>query len=126
MKSFKVIIAGGRDFADYTLLKSKLDIALSSKTHLDIEIISGTARGADRLGEKYSMEAGHSLKKFPADWDTHGKSAGHIRNRQMGDYADALVAFWDGSSRGTKGMIEYMRKLNKPVRVIKYSNEKSK
>ena len=68
--------------------------------------MSGTARGVDRFGEQWAIENNVAIKRFPADWDTHGKRAGYLRNIQMDDYADALIAVWDGESRGTKHMIE--------------------
>jgi hypothetical protein len=110
----KTIIAGGRDFTDYTLLQKEAN-------RLDIDIVvCGMAKGADSLGLKYAQEYKIGLKKFPADWDQYGKRAGPIRNCQMGDYADNLLAFWDGKSSGTAHMINYMRKLNKPVIIVSY------
>jgi NADPH-dependent 7-cyano-7-deazaguanine reductase QueF-like protein len=68
--------------------------------------------------EQYAKENRIELKVFPADWNKHGRAAGPIRNAQMGDYADQLVAVWDGKSKGTKNMIDYMNKLMKPVYII--------
>lgn len=99
---FKVIIAGSRDFNDYELLKKLVSHTLVNQQ--DVEIVSGGARGADALGERYAKEHGLSLKRFPADWE-HGKSAGYIRNAEMAKYGDALIAFWDLKSKGTKHMI---------------------
>ena len=122
MKSplFRLIVAGSRDFTNYELLKQKCDSLLSLKkqTH-SIVIVSGTARGADLLGERYAAERGYQVERFPADWENDGKAAGPIRNAQMAAYADALVAFWDGRSRGTKDMIERAEMRNLPVRVIR-------
>ena len=115
---FRVIVAGSRDFDDYKLLKSKLDFYLKNKK--DIVIMSGTARGADKLGEQYAKEKGYQLLKFPADWNTYGKRAGYIRNKEMLKNADAVICFWDGISKGTEHMIEITRKINKPLRVVKY------
>lgn len=121
MKEFKVIIAGGRKFSDYKLLKQRCDNFLATKMRTyEVLIVSGTAKGADQLGERYAKERGLEVISFPADWDNNGNAAGHIRNRQMGDYADCLIAFWDGKSSGTKGMISYMKSLNKPYRVVDY------
>lgn len=103
-KIWRIIVAGGREFKNYELLKRSLDNLLGNKTN--IIIVSGTCRGADRLGEKWAKERGLRIKRFPADWDGLGRKAGHIRNEEMARYSDALVAFWDGSSPGTKGMIE--------------------
>lgn len=121
MDVFKIVIAGGRDFANYPLLKSKVDALLSakSKTH-KIVIVSGKARGADSLGEQYAAENGYEISAHPADWDKYGKSAGYRRNAEMAQEADALIAFWDGKSRGTKHMIDLAEKHGCLVRVIKY------
>lgn len=120
----KLIIAGGRDFNDYTLLQSKLDHLLQNIPTDSIEIVSGGARGADSLGERYANERGIKIKQFIPEWKnpdgTMNRAAGHIRNRKMGDYADTLVAFWDGQSKGTKGMIDYAIKKGLNVRVVRY------
>lgn len=118
---FRIIIAGGRDFNDYNLLKEKVDNLISEKrkTH-QIYIVSGKARGADSLGEKYANENGLNIVEFPADWDKFGKSAGYKRNVEMAENADALIAFWDGDSRGTKHMIDIAKEKNLPTRIIKY------
>lgn len=102
---FRVIIAGGRDFADYGLLSRTMDNLLSS-VYDDVIVVCGKARGADTLGEQYAKERGYLVDYYPADWERYGKSAGFIRNEQMAQRADALVAFWDCKSRGTKNMID--------------------
>jgi hypothetical protein len=112
----KVIIAGTREFNDYYLLKTKCDEILHAIS--DIEIVSGKARGADTLGERYAKERGYSVKEFPADWKTYGRSAGMIRNRQMAEYGDMLIAFWNGKSRGTNGMINLAKNGGLKVEVI--------
>ena len=112
----KVIIAGGREFKDYKLLCKICDLKLRNKD--DVEIVSGTARGTDQLGEKYAKERKYILKEFPANWDEFGKSAGYIRNKQMAEYADALICFWDGKSKGTKHMIDLARKYNLKIRIV--------
>lgn len=104
---YKVIIAGSRDFTDYALLCSFADQVLAGTQ--DVEIVSGGARGTDALGERYARERGYGLKVFPADWNKWGRAAGPIRNGQMADYADALIAFWDGRSAGTRDMIRKAR-----------------
>lgn len=117
----KVIIAGGRDFNDYELLRTSCDKILSS-VEGEIEIISGTAKGTDSLGIQYAKERGYKLKEFPADWDAHGKAAGYIRNKQMAEYAEALIAFYDGTSKGSGHMIELAKSAGLKIRVIKYGN----
>lgn len=120
---FRVIIAGSRDFSDYNLLREKCDRILSNqKSNHQIIIVSGTARGADHLGEQYAKERGYEVRQYPADWDAHGKSAGYIRNREMAKNADALIAFWDGQSKGTKLMIDLAKDYDLAVRVINTDN----
>lgn len=116
----KVIIAGTRYFDDYDLLKVKCDNILSNLDN--IEIVSGRAKGADRLGEKYAKENNYSLKCFPANWHKYKKAAGPIRNKEMAEYADYLIVFWDGESKGTKNMIERAEKHGLKVRIIIYTN----
>ena len=118
---FKVVVAGGRDFNNFPLLRDTLDKLLEVKTHSHlIEIVNGTARGADTLGGCYARLRNYSVALFPADWEQFDKAAGHIRNKEMLDYADVVVVFWDGKSRGTKNMIEITKKAKKPIRVIRY------
>lgn len=142
---FRVIIAGGRDFEpsaqDYETvakLTSKY-YDYHNKQHLGrgLEFITGTARGADMMPYTIYEERGVPYREFPAPWDdTSGKTssqigyrsngteywkgAGHYRNAQMADVADALILFWDGKSTGSRNMLKTMEKLGKPVRVIKY------
>ena len=120
-EKFRVIIAGSRGFNDYNLLEEKCDFLLSEKvkTH-DIVIVSGTARGADKLGERYARERGYELEAHPADWDKYGKSAGYRRNQEMAEVADAVICFWDGTSKGTKHMIDIAKEKNLMLRVIQY------
>ena len=114
----KIIIAGVRTFNDYDLLVEKCNKAFSSQT--EIEIVSGAANGADKLGERYAIEKGYSIKQLPADWDKYGKSAGYKRNEEMAKYADALIAFWDGKSKGTKLMIELGKRYGLKTKVVRF------
>lgn len=118
--SAKIIIAGSRDFDDYLYLEEVMDRLTQNLDHNDIEIVCGGARGADSLGDRYAEDKEYPIKYFYPDWDSNGKAAGHIRNRQMGDYSTHLVAFWDGVSKGTLGMIKYAKKRGLKVRVIRY------
>jgi len=116
----KIIIAGSRDFNNYDLLKEKLDKA---KDHFgEFEIVSGKARGADSLGEKYARENNLPIAEFPPDWDTHGKSAGFIRNADMAKYADGCIVFWDGKSKGTGHMIDLAKQYGKQVAIVNYGD----
>lgn len=109
----KTIIAGSRDFNDYELVEKTL-LKYSDIT----EIVSGCARGADSLGERFALEHSIPIKKFPADWNAYGKLAGYLRNEQMAYYGDRLIAFWDGQSKGTKHMIDLARKVGLEVEVV--------
>ena len=131
MSKFRIIVAGGREFDDYELLSisigsylEKIKVEQGADENLDIEFVSGGARGADRLGEKFSYYNGYKFKRFPADWSKHKKAAGPIRNREMAEYASKehgiLFAFWDGSSKGTKSMIELGNQYGLEVHVIYY------
>lgn len=116
---FKVIVAGGRDFDDYERLCREMDYLLQNIQE-SIEIVCGGATGADELGKKYAYERGYAVQIFPADWKCYGRAAGPIRNEQMAMYADALVAYWNGSSRGTKSMIDLARKHGLKIRIKQY------
>lgn len=121
-KAFKVIIAGGRDFNDLKLLVATCDRILKNKTN--VEVVSGVARGADRLGEVYAYSKGWRVKRFPARWEDYGKSAGAIRNSEMANYADAAIVFWNGRSPGTRDMISKAQKKGMPLRVIDYEKKR--
>jgi hypothetical protein len=127
----KVIIAGSRDITDMAVLLAALGASPWADSDDCLlydgamtEVVSGTARGVDTLAIEWAVINWFPWKEFPADWERHGKAAGYIRNRQMAEYADALLAIWDGKSRGTKNMIETMEKLGKPVYVYRTDQEK--
>jgi len=115
----KIVIAGGRTFSDQPSMNGHMDALLSNLTEPAV-IISGTARGADQCGEVYAQSRGLAVIQMPADWDTHGKSAGYKRNQAMADIADGVVVFWDGESRGSQHMIDIAQRMNLPTRVIQY------
>jgi len=124
----KIIIAGGRDFNDFEKLNKEcitiIKEQLKPKTRSEIEIVSGTANGADKLGEQFAEKYKIKVKQFAANWNLYGKSAGYKRNEQMAVYAKedkgVLIAFWDGKSRGTKHMIELAEKHELEVFVVLY------
>lgn len=122
MNPFRLIVAGGRDFQNYSLLKEELITANNNlwNNGYQLVVISGLARGADNLGLQWAKEYNVPYETFPANWDLYGKSAGYKRNQQMADIADGLIAFWDGKSRGTSNMIQIMRGMAKPTKVIAY------
>ena len=118
-----IIVAGSRGFEDYGLLERALDAYITEKE--STAIISGTARGADRLGERYARERGLELIRRPADWDRYGRAAGYRRNEEMailavsGGQKGVLFAFWDGLSRGTGHMIDLARKHGLEIHIIR-------
>jgi len=117
-QGFRLIIAGSRDIDDYRLIKEAF--YNSTFSELPLEIVSGGARGVDACGERLSKEQlGREPKIFEADWNgPHKKAAGFIRNHQMGDYADGLLAFTNGSN-GVQDMIDYAKKKGLIVEVIR-------
>ena len=136
----RIIIAGSRDFNDYKILFRKCNeifAQLSEEGLLtgsiiedvkNMEIVSGGARGADKLGELFAKEHDIKVKKFIPDWERQGKSAGYKRNEQMALYAKEdngiLIAFWDGVSKGTNHMINLAKKYGLKVFVVNYKNTK--
>ena len=117
----RVIVAGSRTWSDYALLAKELDRLTNKLDRKKLVILSGGADGADKLGEKWCFERMVSYQRFPADWHKYGKRAGHIRNSEMLEEgkADALIAFWNGSSPGTADIIRKARKKGIKVRVIR-------
>lgn len=117
----RIIVAGSRVFDDYLLLKRTLDHLTRKLDKSLLVILSGHAKGADIMGERWCFEALVKSEIHHADWDKHGKAAGHIRNEEMVKVADSLVAFWDGKSTGTKHMIDIAKKKGLNVRVITFT-----
>lgn len=113
----KVIIAGGRAFDNYPLLKEKCDFYIGKHK---AEIVCGMAKGADLLGMRYATDRHLTVHKFLADWNGLGKKAGYVRNEQMAKFADCLIAFWDGKSKGTKHMIDLARRYGLKVKIVNY------
>ena len=124
----RIIVAGGRKFDYYDLVCRELDGFLKDKDKSDIEIVSGRAIGADRLGEKYAEEHNLTCVTFEAQWFTLGRRAGIVRNGQMADYASecsegVLFAFWNGVSKGTKNMIDQATAKGIDVHIVRYDLE---
>lgn len=119
----RVIVAGSRTFNDYDMVRSILDIKKDREGE-DIIIVSGGARGADRLGELYAQDNNLECHLYEANWSKYGKAAGPLRNEEMADNADMLLAFWDGRSPGTSHMIKTARK--KGLHVELFINDTSK
>ena len=111
----RTIIAGTRTLTDYELVEA----AVKASGFTITTVISGTARGIDVLGERWAEEHGVPVERFPADWEAHGKAAGALRNREMVAVAEALIAVWDGVSRGTEDCIAEARRRGLKVFVFR-------
>lgn len=114
----RVIIAGSRTFDNFEVLVERCDYFLRNLG--EVTIVSGTARGADKLGEMYAEMREFPIKRFPADWDKYGKKAGHIRNEQMAQFAEYLILFWDGKSKGSANMLMNAKKYNLKIKQVVY------
>ncbi len=103
---WRVIVAGSRGVTDFRVVHTAiLSARVRWAVHWPITVVSGGARGVDQLGERWARETGSQCIRYPADWDKHGRAAGMIRNEEMAKNAEALIAVWDGKSRGTANMI---------------------
>ena len=112
----RTIIAGSRDVHDYDVVEDAVQGAENEGIFPSV-VLSGRARGVDRAGEVWARMNGVPVDRFPADWKKHGRSAGFRRNAEMAASAEALIAVWDGHSRGTKHMINTARRLGLKVHV---------
>jgi hypothetical protein len=122
----KVIIAGSRTITNYKKVKEiilkgirELLIPYSFREHFNLEIVSGGAKGVDFLAERFAKEEKFKFVLFPANWGYYAKQAGYLRNIEMANYADALIAVWDGKSKGTKHMIDIAKKKGLKVYVCR-------
>lgn len=110
----KVIIAGSRELRDYQTVKDAVE-----NSDFDVEeVVSGGARGIDSLGETWAEYHDIPVESFEItdeEWQEKGKKAGPLRNGEMAEYADALIAIWDGQSRGTRSMLEKAYEEDIPV-----------
>jgi hypothetical protein len=122
----KVIIAGSRTLCKQEWVETAVSRAFNNwmakdqdnwEYYIRPEIVSGGAAGVDFCAELYAKKHSLPFKEFPAKWEEYGKKAGYLRNKEMGIYADALVAVWDGKSKGTLHMINVMADLNKLIYV---------
>ncbi|MDY6790522.1 MAG: DUF2493 domain-containing protein [Thermodesulfobacteriota bacterium] len=110
----KIAIVGSRSFQDYGLLMKTM------AKHKPSAIVSGGAKGADTLAERYAGEIGVDCIIFKPDWKRYGRAAGPKRNKQIVEAADRIIAFWNGKSRGTFSTITLAMKARKPVDVVRF------
>lgn len=112
-EGLSVVVAGSRSISEYVSTEGAgvlVANAIEESEFAVNEVVSGTARGVDQVGEKWADKRGISIEHFPADWDEHGRAAGPIRNQEMVEYADAVVAVHVGASKGTADLIEKARR----------------
>lgn len=111
----KIAIVGSRSFKDYELLKNEVENFIAVNALKQILIVSGGAKGADALAEKFASEKGYGTLIFLPEWEKYGRGACSVRNTQIIENADVVFAFWDGISTGTKDSIDKAQNLNKSV-----------
>lgn len=118
----RIIIAGGRNFAHPPSVHVAMQpvVAWVQRNGYELIVVSGGAQGADMLGECWAKKNNVRCELYPAQWNTHGRKAGYLRNQQMAGVADGLLAFWDGKSRGTMHMINIARDAGLDVQVVNY------
>jgi hypothetical protein len=114
----RLIIAGSRNFNDYDFLEQEMRHYLKISDFITV-VLSGCAKGADTLGLRWAANKRIPIERHPAKWEVHGKAAGIRRNCDMAANADALVAFWDGESKGTKHMIDHAEFKGLKVYVVR-------
>lgn len=122
----KLVIAGSRTINQhnaYALIEAMFIRPGLLPIDEELHIISGCAKGVDTAAIEFAKDNDLLYSEYPADWKTHGKAAGHIRNKQMADVADALLLIWDGESRGSLNMRGQMMKQDKPIYEITITKE---
>lgn len=115
----KTIIAGSRTFDNGQMVIDTIRDFQNEYGKIT-EVVSGMAKGADMMGHNFAQIWKIPCKEFPADWASYGKAAGYRRNAEMAAYADALIAFWDGKSKGTKHMIDLAKKYNLKIKIVTF------
>lgn len=118
-KPYRVAVVGSRAFPRLMEVKAFVhELAERMRANGEaIEVVSGGAPGVDIVAQTAAQDEGLGVKVFAADWNRLGKAAGMIRNQEIVDYADEVVAFWDGSSPGTKDTINRANWARKPLTI---------
>ena len=114
----KIAVVGSRNFNDYELFKKIMDEFLQNFEK--VEFISGGAKGADALAERYAKENNIPITIFYPNWKKYKKAAGYIRNKKIWEEADLGIAFWDGKSKGTTHSFKLAKKFNKDLYVFDF------
>lgn len=111
----RLIVAGPRDFWNFEFIVGKIKYYTQN---VDWSLVCGDAPGVDNVAKNYAIANGIDVDLFPANWDELGKAAGPIRNKEMADNADALLAF-DNGSPGTADMVKQAREKGLTVKIVK-------
>lgn len=114
----KLAIIGSRTFNDYNLA---YDIYQKHFSPHVLVIVSGGAKGADTIAERLAAEFQCRTEIYYPDWDKHGKAAGFIRNKDIINNCDAVLAFWDKESKGTVHSLKFAKELNKPTMLVYFT-----
>lgn len=122
----RLIVAGSRTCDDWELVKTTLDRLTRRLDKKKLVVLSGGAKGADKLGERWAFESMVGYEVYRADWDKYGKAAGMKRNAEMVKAADVLIAFWDGKSPGTEAIIDMAYKQGLKVKVVCFAPGKTR
>ena len=120
----KIAIIGSRSFSDYQELENKVQKFLAEwncELNSSVEIVSGGAVGADSLGEVFAQNHHLEMISILPDWKKFGRGAGIVRNREIAETADAVIAFWDGASKGTKSTIDFFRDQKKKIKIVRFA-----
>lgn len=116
----RVAVVGCRQYENYEEAKEYIDFCICEiRRKYTLIFVSGGCRGADSLGERYAAENGFETEIYPAVWEKYGRAAGPKRNKKIAEISDYIICFWDGKSRGTKSLLRFAAKAEKPVK-IKY------
>ena len=114
----RVAVAGCRQYENYEEAKEYIELCISEiRKKYTLIFVSGGCRGADALGERYAAENGLKTEKYPADWEKYGRAAGPMRNKKIAEISDYIICFWDGQSKGTKSLLRFAEKSQKPVKI---------
>ena len=112
---FRLMISGSRTITDKEFIFGELDKVYAE--HRNLVLISGGAKGADTIAEQWAESHNLVIEQHKPNWKQHGRGAGIIRNKEMVLASDFVVIFWDGKSRGTKSVIDFCKKQEKPHKI---------
>lgn len=119
----KIAIIGSRKFNNYKLLKDFMEAFIDKYIPDMPHIVSGGAKGADRLAHNFAKNKGYPITIFYPNYDLHGRSAPLKRNYKIIEHSDVVIAFWDGESKGTYHSIKAAKSANKEIVVYNYKTE---